>query len=228
MYDSDNAADIPADAKIAAGYVDGSGTYPTLVRIRPRAKHLSISIHGAQAKCYDMETGALSIREGVACAKRDIKAGRSWPWLYYSVSSRPAVDAELKRQGITGKVIHWGAHYLQPDVVPHGYHALQNRAPGYGATGHWDRSVLVPYIPGFDPKPAPAAKTWYRRVLRRGMTGSDVVALKRRLRAHGYRGFAVWVPLFGRGCEAAVRAFQRAHHLTVDGVVGPVTAQALG
>jgi hypothetical protein len=155
MYDSDVASDIPTDAKVAAGYVDGSGTYPELVKIRPNAKHLSISIHGAKAKCYDMENGALAVKSGVAAAKRDIDAGDEWPWLYYSVSRRKAVIAECKRQGINGKVIHWGAHYGVADILPRGYHALQNVAPGYGATGHWDRSILADFIPGFDVKPTP-------------------------------------------------------------------------
>jgi hypothetical protein len=165
LYDSDVAADTPSDAKFVAGYVDGSGTYPELVKIRPKAKHLSISIHGAKAKCYDMENGALNIVSGVSCAKRDIDDGEQWPWLYFSVSNLGAVEAECKRQGIWGKVILWGAHYGVADAVPAPFHALQNVSPGYGATGHWDRSVLADHIPGFDVKvKPPKPRTLPRRV----------------------------------------------------------------
>jgi hypothetical protein len=61
------------------------------------------------------------------------------------------------------------------------------------------------------------------RALRKGNTGRDVAALQRRLRVTGDRDGQFW-----DDTDAAVRAFQRAQHLTVDGVVGPATWKELG
>jgi len=77
--------------------------------------------------------------------------------------------------------------------------------------------------------PKPSLPTFtYRRLLRRGMVGTDVVQLKRRLRALGYHPRWMGVgPRFSRGLEVAVREFQLNHHLVVDGIVGPITAKAI-
>ncbi|RZS87567.1 putative peptidoglycan binding protein [Motilibacter rhizosphaerae] len=64
-------------------------------------------------------------------------------------------------------------------------------------------------------------RTYAGLVLKRGSHGPAVAALRRRL------GIAP-APQFSRATALAVRRFQRAHHLAVDGVVGPVTWRALG
>lgn len=58
------------------------------------------------------------------------------------------------------------------------------------------------------------------RILKRGMFGVDVEALQRGL---GITADGV----FGAATEIAVRAFQAANKLTVDGIVGPMTAREL-
>lgn len=59
-------------------------------------------------------------------------------------------------------------------------------------------------------------------VYRLGAKGEEVAKVQERLRALGhYRGPVDG--LFGGGTEAAVRSFQRAERLAVDGVVGPKT-----
>lgn len=63
--------------------------------------------------------------------------------------------------------------------------------------------------------------------VRRGSHGSDVEALQGALEAAGYDCGGV-DGSFGAHTEAAVRAFQRDHGLSVDGVVGPRTWAALG
>lgn len=65
----------------------------------------------------------------------------------------------------------------------------------------------------------------FTRVLRFGVRGNDVRTLQAWLSDVGYR-----VPVtgdFGPLTEAAVKHFQAAQHLVVDGVVGPITAAAL-
>lgn len=69
---------------------------------------------------------------------------------------------------------------------------------------------------------APAA----RPVLRRGSRGSAVSDLQRRLAAAGHSPGAV-DGIFGSLTDSAVRRFQQARALTVDGVVGPMTWGAL-
>jgi len=64
-------------------------------------------------------------------------------------------------------------------------------------------------------------------VLRRGSRGSSVSMLQARLAAVGFNPGPI-DGVFGSGTEAAVIAFQRARHLTIDGVVGPLTWAALG
>ena len=62
--------------------------------------------------------------------------------------------------------------------------------------------------------------------LRRGSRGSDVTRLQTALSAQGYDcGTADGI--FGAKTEAAVRAFQQANGLTVDGIAGKATQEAL-
>lgn len=65
-----------------------------------------------------------------------------------------------------------------------------------------------------------------RLVLRRGSEGPEVEHLQRRLAAHGFRPGRI-DGRFGPATEAAVLAFQLANELLPDGVVGPLTWQAL-
>lgn len=62
--------------------------------------------------------------------------------------------------------------------------------------------------------------------LRQGSRGSSVADLQRRLDA---AGFSPGTPdgIFGSHTDAAVRSFQRAHGLDIDGIVGPQTWGAL-
>ena len=63
--------------------------------------------------------------------------------------------------------------------------------------------------------------------LRTGSSGSDVRALQTRLEELGFSPGPI-DGQFGPGTESAVRAFQQSRGLTVDGIVGPATAKALG
>jgi cell wall-associated NlpC family hydrolase len=66
-----------------------------------------------------------------------------------------------------------------------------------------------------------STRSHHERILRRGMTGPDVVRLQRALgvTADG---------IFGRNTERAVLAFQRSHGILVDGEVGPQTWGTIG
>lgn len=62
-------------------------------------------------------------------------------------------------------------------------------------------------------------------MLSRGSRGSLVVVLQQRLNVHGWNIGADGI--FGKVTERAVKAFQRANGLYVDGIVGPKTANVL-
>jgi murein peptide amidase A len=75
--------------------------------------------------------------------------------------------------------------------------------------------------------PAQAATCQLTVTLRQGSRGEQVRCLEQRLRDLGY-GLTGPDTSFGSSTSNAVRSFQRARHLFVDGVVGPVTRAALG
>ncbi|MGZ8736273.1 MAG: peptidoglycan-binding protein [Nocardioides sp.] len=74
--------------------------------------------------------------------------------------------------------------------------------------------------------PTPTNGDSTRPILSQGSTGPDVAYLQQRLNAHGASLIADGV--FGQMTTAAVQVFQSTHGLPVDGVVGPMTWNALG
>ena len=72
----------------------------------------------------------------------------------------------------------------------------------------------------------------YPRNLKAGSSGKTVGKLNYLLRGKGFKSIPAHGKkghdYFGRKTKSAVKRFQKAHHLTADGVVGPSTWQALG
>ena len=77
----------------------------------------------------------------------------------------------------------------------------------------------------FAPAPATAAQHLGQRTLHKGDRGHDVRVLQDYLTRAGYPTPIAGV--FGPQTLRNVRRFQRAHHMTVDGIVGPGTSSAL-
>ncbi|QSF42197.1 MULTISPECIES: peptidoglycan-binding domain-containing protein [Priestia] len=71
--------------------------------------------------------------------------------------------------------------------------------------------------------PAPSTGT----VLKKGSHGSAVQELQRKLTALGYNTKGI-DGVFDSNTEKAVRQFQKALGLVIDGIVGPATKKALG
>jgi hypothetical protein len=225
MYDSVTLANCPTDGQLYACYVDGAyANKAEAIRRFPGKRIVLITVTGSTLNAHvaDVETGDLSPASGASWAKRR-KAAGYFPTLYCNTSTRPAVEAACHAVGLTvGRDVWiWEAHYDGVATLPPNTVAKQYLGDYHG----YDKSVVAAYWPGVDPK-STAPTFAYRRPLHLGMAGTDVVSLKRRLRYLGYRG--LWLtPYFGRGLDTVVREFQRAHRLTVDGVVGPITAAAI-
>jgi hypothetical protein len=64
-------------------------------------------------------------------------------------------------------------------------------------------------------------------VLKKGMKGTEVRKLQQILTTKGYSTNGT-DGIFGPATEAAVKKYQQANKLTVDGIVGPTTKKALG
>lgn len=98
-----------------------------------------------------------------------------------------------------------------------------------GASVDYDRAMHADY--GQWPaagSPAPAVKPWPGKLLKLTsplMRGSDVEWVQEHLKSHGAK--IVADGKYGKLTTLAVRAFQKAKHLEVDGIVGKATWNAL-
>lgn len=116
--------------------------------------------------------------------------------------------AALEQARAQGRIAAWAAALPPPHP---GYRALvaaRARYAAYAAAGGW----------------APLAGDLR---LAKGDAGEGVGRLRDRLAAEGFASADVVDQAFGPSLDAAVRAFQAARGLEVDGVVGPATLQAL-
>lgn len=99
------------------------------------------------------------------------------------------------------------------------------RAKGLEVDGIVGPDTWAALFDGAEPE-QPADAPAYTRLLKHMMRGADVRAVKDRLVALGYLHAATH-NTFGDDTLAAVRAFQSANGLEVDGIVGPDTWSAL-
>ena len=81
---------------------------------------------------------------------------------------------------------------------------------------------------GVEPSPDPEPSPGWRPTIRRGNKGADVIECQTMLTRLGYDIGKTGIDGdFGRATEAGVKSFQSDHKLVVDGVVGPMTWDAL-
>ena len=103
---------------------------------------------------------------------------------------------------------------------------------GYAMTQYLDFSGDIwtaTAVPTATPTPTPSASGYdtsiFTRTLRSGYTGADVTALQQRLQQLGY--LTAVSGTYDTATVAAVRVFQTAHSLTVDGLAGKNTLTTL-
>jgi cell wall-associated NlpC family hydrolase len=136
--------------------------------------------------------------------------------LLFRIDERPGNDHVAISLGdgttIEAKGRTYGVNVFRADDRPWTHAGI---IPGF----HWTRGA--PPAP-----PPPRPPTPGERLLRLGTRGEDVRWVQRRLQMHGFDTGAA-DGIFGRRTEAAVRGFQHARGLDIDGVVGRRTVQAL-
>lgn len=154
MYDSTNAADVPAGAQLYAGYVNGNYvTAPELAKRFPAATVITITVDGlAAAHVLDRETGDADAGAAASWAVAAIAAGR-FPVIYCSRASWPAVKAAMANARVRRRDVQWWiadwtgkAHRIRGAI------AVQYADPSTSG-GHYDTSAVYKLWPGVDPKP---------------------------------------------------------------------------
>lgn len=152
MYDSVTAANIPADAAMVAGYLDGLYRWSASDWARfPNAVKVGIAVFAStnNGMVLDVEKGNATPEEAPIWIKARRAAGCD-PTVYCSKDTQPAIQAACQAQGVAEP--HWWiAWYSAPDhstPLP-GTMALQYAADVAGP-GSYDVSVVVDSWPGVD------------------------------------------------------------------------------
>jgi hypothetical protein len=150
MFDSTTTSDLPAHAKMLAGYVDGNFANVDEIRDRfPDATVVTITVIGTPgAHVCDTEVGNIGIPSTVAWAVNEIEAGRK-PTIYCMASAWPTVKAAVKAKGIAGKVSYWIADWDGIAEIPAGAVAKQYANPKL-THHHFDESIVADHWPGVD------------------------------------------------------------------------------
>jgi len=163
------------------------------------------------------------------------KSSISHTGIVYKVDSTYVYTVEGNTSSASGVVANGGA------VAKKKYSHTYNRLAGYGRpaygnigteTGTGAPATKDEQEPSKEPGAASAGKTEGKAVtvtlttLRNGSTGAQVKTLQRLLSAMDYYNGET-DGKFGISTAAAVKAFQRAKRLTVDGIVGKNTWTAL-
>lgn len=130
------------------------------------------------------------------------------------ISGMPDLVCVVFRR-VDGRMEHTGIHIGGGRVI----HCSRNVEEGTTARG-WTHYAIPRGI--YRQEDIPIT----RRTLRRGAQGEDVRTMQLALVSYGYNPGAC-DGIFGKQTEAAVRAFQRAQGLSVDGICGAKTWAAL-
>lgn len=228
LDDADVSKFFGTNADVYAGYVDGYVTYPWLLSHYSSKHLLSISIHGNDADCLDMENGAASFASGPGWYRRakGRKLHTTKPVMYCASGSSNLVLSNMSHAGISrASYFLWSAHTGAGEHIcgPHTCGYPQADATQWTFT-YLGRSLDASAVPeAFFSKTRPKPGT--HPLLREGANGPNVKIVQQDLKN---RGWAIVVDGdFGPITFADVKQFQRKHGLAPDGVVGPLTWAAL-
>lgn len=118
----------------------------TLLQQRyPNHRLVSIAAHGGDAQVCDVESGAMTPTDVPGWVSRQRMLVRSQPWCYATKTNWLRVLTQCFIT-VTRPPLWWKADWSDGPEIPVGAIGTQ-----YAANGKWDTSVLLDYIPGFDP-----------------------------------------------------------------------------
>ncbi len=154
MYDAVTPGNVPADAQMVAGYIDGYyRSYNALVARCPNATHVAIAVHPStnDGIVLDVERGDATPDEAPGWVTMRRAAGVD-PSVYCSLAFWDQVKAAFRAQKVA-EPHYWIAAYpgngpnLYPGAVAHQYTDYQ---------GLYDISAVADYWPGVDGPGQPA------------------------------------------------------------------------
>lgn len=232
-----NYAQLPAGQR--AGYATGSGAVPWTTAMfadNPGCVVIDQSpVNTAlNERCdvLDFENGAATLADiapWVTAARANFGAnarpGQRHPAVYCSASDVTRVANELTAAGITGVglwIAHFGVSQASAAAAVLGgggpFPVIGFQFTDTGGGGAYDIDVFsVTWLSTQSGAPG--------NTVARGSSGPAVTALQQRLNAWGQQVTADG--LFGTATDGALRAFQGARKLAVDGIAGPATWTAL-
>ena len=152
LYDGITASNLPPDAVIVAGYVDGLFRWKDSDWARfTRAIKVRIAVFSStnDGQVLDVEQGNALPVQAPNWVKMRRAAGID-PTVYCSLSDWPRVKQAFNNQGVAPPH-YWIAAYpgngpqLYPGSIAH----------QYASNNKFDTSVVADYWPGVDPKPSP-------------------------------------------------------------------------
>jgi hypothetical protein len=151
LYDAVTPANIPEDATLVAGYVDGLYANIAAMKARfPLAQIVSITINAADnaGDVLDVENGDATPAQAPGWVAARRASGHTWPTVYCSLSPWPVVQAAFLAVNVA-EPDYWIADWTGNAHIPAGAVACQynhDLPPGY------DISVTIPTWP---PQEAP-------------------------------------------------------------------------
>ena len=155
MYDAIYPANIPTDAQMVAGYIDGRWAWTAAEwALFPNAVKVRIAVFPStnDGHCLDIEPGDATPAQGPAWVVMRRNAGVD-PSVYCNTATWPAVRAAFAAAQVA-EPHYWIAAYpgngpnLYPGSVAH----------QYANPGPVDISVVADYWPGVDPAPTASAR----------------------------------------------------------------------
>lgn len=148
MYDSTNAADIPADAQMVAYYPDIPSSVPTP---KPNVVYVRIARNvNENAPVLDVERGDATPEQAPAWTERQRTLGQI-PSVYMNMSTWSTVRNAFLAQEVM-EPLYWVAVYDGDPTIPAGAIAKQYIDPP-ASGGHYDISSVSAFWPGVDPEP---------------------------------------------------------------------------
>lgn len=164
MYDAVTPGNVPTDAQMVAGYIDGHyESYAGLVARCPNAVHVSIAVSaGTNAgQVLDVEQGDATPWQAPGWCQARRAAGQH-PTVYCSLAEWDAVRAAFRGAGVA-EPEYWIAAY--PGNGANLYSG--SVAHQYDSPGPYDVSVVADFWPGVDgagPSPQPKRRDEPMRV----------------------------------------------------------------